>query len=204
MKLNGRWCLPMMLFTISSYLLFVESLAHAGPRPTFPGGVKLSPGQVPHTCSEGDLQTGASAYGSNYGYYFEKQTRRWVTAPWCFPRWGNLVASSPIITKRKKKTVTVYATPTDGSNSAEYAPVTKTISWTYPGKAVSGCTSESLFCTFIPFAKQTSQWQWAEVHVSMPRTFFIDSRGSNCAGLHLCPGFTTNAWSFVGIAPKAK
>jgi hypothetical protein len=36
----------------------------------------------------------------------------------------------------------------------------------------------------------------------MPRTYFIDSKGSNCQGAHICAGFATNAYSFVGVRPK--
>ena len=36
----------------------------------------------------------------------------------------------------------------------------------------------------------------------MPRTFFVDSPGSNCAGQHLCGGATTNAWAFAGVEPE--
>jgi hypothetical protein len=52
----------------------------------------------------------------------------------------------------------------------------------------------------IPAA--TTAWQWFEFKVSMPRIFYVDSPGSNCAGQHLCAGFTTYAWSVVGVAPK--
>jgi hypothetical protein len=38
--------------------------------------------------------------------------------------------------------------------------------------------------------------------VTMPRTFFVDSPGSNCAGQHLCAGAATQSWGVVGVAPK--
>jgi hypothetical protein len=55
----------------------------------------------------------------------------------------------------------------------------------------------------IPTKVASTEWQWLEFHVSMPRTFFIDSPGDLCGGQHLCAGASTNAWSYVGIAPGA-
>ncbi len=53
----------------------------------------------------------------------------------------------------------------------------------------------------MPFAKAAKEWQWGLFHVTMPRTFFIDSPGEFCAGQHACAGVATNAWSFAGVAP---
>ena len=79
--------------------------------------------------------------------------------------------------------MTITAIPTDGSNSADYAPETKSITWTYgSAKRVAGCGNADLSCTVIPAKKPAETYQWVEVHVSMPRTFFVDSPGSNCAG----------------------
>ena len=88
------------------------------------------------------------------------------------------------------------------SNSAQYAPETKSISWTFPGQRVSGCGNADLTCTVVLTQRATAEWQWGEFHVMMPRVFFVDSPGSNCAGQHLCAGFATNAWSFVGVPPS--
>jgi hypothetical protein len=95
--------------------------------------------------------------------------------------------------------VTVTAIP--DTNSSQYAPETKSISWTYGGKRVAGCGPADLTCTVIPAAQATTEWQWVQFQVSMPRIFFVDSQGSLCAGQHLCAGNSTNAWSFVGVAP---
>jgi hypothetical protein len=69
---------------------------------------------------------------------------------------------------------------------------------------VSGCGNDDLRCTVVFVKKAAAEWQWGEFHVSMPRTFFVDSPGSNCAGQHLCAGVTTNAWSFVGVPPRGQ
>ncbi len=167
--------------------------------PSAPGH-EVSKGFVAGACTESDFSLGASAYSTNYGYYFSKKSKQWIRNAWCHPVWGNLTASATqLVTAREA--ITVYATPNGGSNSAEYAPQTNSISWSYPGTLVSGCGHSDLACTFIPFPKKSKEWQWADVHVTMPRTFFIDSGGQFCAGLHLCPGVTTNAWAFVGSPP---
>lgn len=173
-------------------------------RPPIPaGGRALSPGGLPRECVAGDAAGGAlSAYGTNYGYYYSSTAKAWVQAPFCYPRWGNLEASASGIVSGGG-IFTVTAIPTDGSNSAIYAPETKSISWTHPGTVVSGCGSADLSCT-VRVGPATAEWQWLEFHVTMPRTFFVDSPGSNCAGQHLCAGATTNAWSFVGIRPTSR
>ena len=79
---------------------------------------------------------------------------------------------------------------------------TNSISWTFPGQRVSGCGNADLTCTVILAKRASAEWQWGEFHVTMPRVFFVDSPGSNCAGQHLCAGFATNAWSFVGVPPS--
>ena len=76
--------------------------------------------------------TGATTYGS----YFSKAANAWMTAPYCYPMWGGLDASpSQIVAAGAKATVT--AVPQ--SNSAQYAPETGSIIWTFPGQRVSGC-----------------------------------------------------------------
>ena len=169
-------------------------VAHAaGSRPPLPpNGKEVSPGQVPRTCAPGEA--------ASQGYYFSDRAHQWVAAPFCYGRWGNLYASGSQIVAAGAS-VTVTATPSEGSNSGTYAPQTGSITWQYPGKIVSGCGPKSLSCTVIPTTGATAEWQWFQFHVSMPRTFFIDSPGDLCGGQHLCAGATTNAWSYVGIAP---
>ncbi len=185
-------------------LLFAGVIARAegATRPPLPAGAhKLAPGQLPRQCT---VKDGAlNAYGMNPGYYFSTAANTWISAPWCYPRWGNLEASPSQITRDGGK-VTVTAIPTEGSNSAEWAPKTKSITWTYPGKRVAGCGKADMSCTVIVSRAPgtvATEWQWFEFHVSMPRTFFIDSPGEFCAGVHACPGNATQAWSYVGIGP---
>jgi hypothetical protein len=174
--------------------------AVAAPRPPAPPGVRvLSPGQLPRTCTTAEHDAGASTSATTYGSYFSKAANAWMTAPYCYPMWGGLDASaSQIVAAGAKATVT--AVPQ--SNSAQYAPETKSILWTFPGQRVSGCGNADLTCTVILTKRATTEWQWGEFHVTMPRVFFVDSPGSNCAGQHLCAGFATNAWSFVGVPPS--
>jgi hypothetical protein len=139
-------------------------------------------------------------YAPNYGYYYSATTKAWLQAPRCVPVWGNL-ALMPSQIARPGGAITMTAVPNQGSNSATYAPETKSITWDFPGKKISGCGPADLSCTTVPFAKAGPQWQWALFHVTMPRTFFIDSPGEFCAGQHVCAGFATNAWSFAGLPP---
>jgi hypothetical protein len=157
-----------------------------------PGGQEVSPGQLPRQCTAGET--------SLRGYYFSDTAKTWISSPFCYLRWGNLEASGSTVVAAGAQ-VTVTAIPTDGSNSGTYAPQTGSIHWTFPGQAVSGCGAADLTCSAIPTKVASTEWQWFEFHVTMPRTFFIDSPGDLCGGQHLCAGATTNAWSYVGIAP---
>ncbi len=157
----------------------------------------MAPGQLPGLCNG----PADNAYGVNYGYYYSAKAHAWLQAPRCLPKWGNLAMMQSKIVGAGKR-VTMHAVPDEGSNSATYAPETSSIVWTFPGKRVAGCGSADLFCTVIPFKRATDVWQWGEFHVTMPRTFFVDSPGSNCAGQHLCAGTATQSWGVVGVAPK--
>ena len=178
-------------------LLTVSVGTALSARPPVPsGGRVLAPGYVPQVCTAADAGTSLS------GYYYSTNSNSWVSAPYCFGLWGNLTASPAQVT-RPGAAVTIRAIP--DTNSSVYAPQTNSISWSYgAAKLVSGCGPSDLACTVIPAEHATSEWQWVEFHVSMPRIFFVDSPGSNCAGLHLCPGFTTNAWSFAGVPPQSR
>ncbi len=158
-------------------------------------GHELPAGHVPSYCGEGE---GTTVDGVSYGYYYAGATSGWLAAPWCLPRWGNLtMTASQVAAGGSSVTLSAIS----DTNSAQYAPETGSIVWSQGGGTVeSGCGASDLTCTVkVPQAGAT--WQWIEIKVSMPRIFFIDSPGSNCAGLHLCPGFTTHAWSVVGVAP---
>jgi hypothetical protein len=181
--------------------LVVLSFAVATPalagRPPLPAGAEeVAAGQLPGPCTDPT----DSGYAPNYGYYYSTTAKAWLQAPRCVPVWGNL-ALMPSQIASPGGAVTMTAVPNQGSNSGTYAPQTQSISWEFPGKKVSGCGPADLSCTSLPFAKAGPEWQWALFHVTMPRTFFIDSPGENCAGQHLCAGFATNAWSFAGLPP---
>jgi hypothetical protein len=174
-----------------------SSSAVEAKRPPIPaGGIEVAPGQLPSICNGPN----DNAYSVNYGYYYSVKAKAWLQAPRCVPKWGNLAAMQSQVVGSGRK-VTMTAVPDEGSNSGTYAPETASITWTYPGKRVSGCGSTDLACTVIPFSKATDAWQWGVFNVSMPRTFFIDSPGSNCAGQHLCAGTSTQSWGVVGVAP---
>ena len=181
-RVRGRVLATMWsLVVVLALTLGVAGPASGAPPPPPAGAVVLAAGQPPRKCVAGDPAT--NAYGINYGVYWSKNANAWLSAPWCYPRWGNLEASaSGVVAARQAFTVT--AIPTDGSNSGQYAPETKSITWRYPGKVVAGCGNADLSCTVIPTDKAGQEWSWFEFNVSMPRTFFVDSSGSNCAGQH--------------------
>lgn len=193
----GRFFAPL----VAALLALVCAVPALAAKPPVPDGSKPIPaGHLPAACTQAD--TGASAYGSTFGYAYDSDAKQWVSAPRCFPKWGNLVMSGSQMTNAGSS-ATFTATPTDGSNSADYAPESKSIAWTYgSAKVVSGCGNADLSCTIIPAKNATDSYQWVEVHVSMPRTFFVDSPGSNCAGQHLCAGVSTQAWAFAGVRPE--
>ena len=61
-------------------------------KPPVPDGSKPLPaGHLPGECTAADV--GASGYGPTLGYYWDTEVDRWVGAPRCYPRWGNLQSS---------------------------------------------------------------------------------------------------------------
>ncbi|MEW6581810.1 MAG: hypothetical protein AB1416_03535, partial [Actinomycetota bacterium] len=196
---GARRALPGTLLTLAMLALILASPAGAARPPIPGGGTELAPGQLPHVCTQSD-PPGWSAYGPTFGYYYSPRSKSWVSAPLCYPRWGYLDASAAQVGKAGG-TATFTATPS--SNSATYAPQTNSIRWDFAGAtAASGCGSADLSCT-IRLPKATTEWQWLLVHVTMPRTFYIDSGGEFCAGQHICAGGATQAWSYVGVPPKS-
>lgn len=177
--------------------------ARGAARPPAPKGVAiLAAGQTPHVCGTADGKFGATGYGTVSGVYYSPTANAWLTAPLCYPLWGNLAASAPQIVAGGSK-ATVVATPNQGSNSAEWATKPPgAISWQPAGMPAKGsCGPTKLTCTVtVPAAGP--EWQWLLFHVSMPRTYFIDSPGEFCAGQHACAGNATQAWAYVGIPPK--
>lgn len=170
-------------------------------KPPVPDGSKPIPeDHEPTICTAGEFAAGASIYAPTYGYAWSKTAKAWVARPRCYPKWGFL-HMSPSQIVQPGRPVTMVATPDEGSNSGQYAPVTGTISWNAPGMIMSGCGPSDLSCTILPNTTATTEWQWFEVHVSMPKTFYVDDPGEFCGGRHLCAGATTNAWAFIGIPP---
>jgi hypothetical protein len=194
----GRAFVLSAVLALACLLSFGTRNAPGAGRPPAPVGVhQLAPGQLPTVCTGADVGSGESSVS---GAYYDGLTNSWISAPFCYPRWGNLEASPPQIAATGLA-VTVTATPNGGSNSQTYAPQTKTISWTGAPKPVSGCGAVDLTCTFIPAPDGASVWRWFEVEVSMPRTFFIDSPGEFCAGMPVCAGVETHAWTWIGVPP---
>ena len=166
--------------------------------------IRVEQGELPHACTAEEIAQGLSVYEPSIGSDGKRPgSRRFNPAPYCYPVCGYLAASAPGKVKAGKP-FTVTAIPKDGSNSGQYAVSERQISWEYPGTVVSGCGPSDLTCTVIPSRRAKKYWQWSMFRVSMPRTYFIDSPGSFCAGIHACPGVSTQAWSFVGVQPKRK
>ncbi len=190
--------------SVSVVVLSTWSLAgaSAAPRPPAPKGVAiLAAGALPHVCAAGDTKFGATGYGPASGYYYSPTANAWLSAPLCYPRWGNLVMSAPQIVHGGGQ-ATVTAIPTDGSNSATWAIVKPgAVQWPPAGTPVKkSCLPTTLTCT-VQLPPAGPEWQWLMFQVSMPRTYFIDSPGEFCAGQHACAGVTTNGWTYVGIPP---
>jgi len=166
--------------------------------------IRVEKGELPHPCTAEEIAQGLSVNEPSIGSDGKRPGSRFYNpAPYCFPVWGYLAASTPGKVKAGQP-FTVTAIPKDGSNSAQYAVSEGDIVWEYPGTVVSGCGPSDLTCTVIPTKRAKRYWQWSMFRVSMPRTYFIDSPGSFCVGIHACPGVTTQAWSFVGVQPKKK
>ena len=168
-------------------------------------GVVLSSGQLPGVCSEGDYTRGASAYGSNYGYYWSDKSNMWVSAPWCFPRWGYF-SMSTATTISPGGTVTATLIP-DDARAGSLLSVRGGVSWSFPGTRVSGCETRDLTCTVKvgDAAKPPSEWQWGEFHASAPgRVFILPDSYGRCLASDPCLDTQSNAWTFVGVRPDTQ
>jgi hypothetical protein len=83
------------LATAALLSLGLLSQAVAATRPPPPAGAhQLSPGQLPRTCTTAEHDAGAATGATTYGYYFSKSANAWISAPFCYPLWGNLEASA--------------------------------------------------------------------------------------------------------------
>jgi hypothetical protein len=199
-----RWRVLQVSALVGLVCAVLAVSAVGAARPPAPAGVKvLAPGAVPHVCGAGDQKYGATGYGPVYGVYFSKTANAWVQAPLCYPQWGNLQMSGAQIARGGGR-ATVTATPNQGSNSAVWATKPPgAITWQPAGTPKGGCTPTKLTCT-VQLPAAGAEWQWLMFQVTLPRTYFIDSPGEFCAGVHACPGTATNGWTFVGIPPKGQ
>ncbi len=178
--------------------------ATAEPVGTPPGGAPpLAAGQIPTVCTQADFDAGASAYSSNYRYYWSETSNRWISAPWCYPRWGYLEASASQVADAGD-TVTVSAIHDDG-RIPPWIPIQGGMSWSYPGTRVSGCTTTDLSCTVTlgDADLPPAEWAWSEFRVSGPGRYFIlpVSYAPRCQPDNPCLDTYTNAWSWVGLRP---
>ena len=181
-------------------VLLADASGSARPPPP-PGVAVVAAGALPHVCGAADQKFGASGYGPVSGVYYSSVGNGWASAPLCYPLWGNLVMSGPQIAQGGSR-VTVAAIPNQGSNSATWAIVAPgAVQWQPAGTPAKGsCLPTTLTCSIV-LPPAGPMWQWLLFHVSMPRTYFIDSKGSFCVGQHACAGAVTNAWTYVGIPP---
>ncbi len=167
------------------------------------GGHVLDAGQIPTVCTQAEFDAGASAYSSNYGYYWSETSSRWISAPWCYPRWGGLTASASQVADAGD-TVTVSAIHDDG-RVADWIPVQGGMGWSYPGTRVSGCTTTDLTCTVTLGTEglPPSEWAWSEFHITGPGRYFVlpPSYAPRCQPDNPCLDTYTNAWSWVGLRP---
>ncbi|MBM3678272.1 MAG: hypothetical protein FJW96_10390, partial [Actinobacteria bacterium] len=172
-------------------------------KPPPPAGVAvLAPGTPPHICGAADGKYGATGYSPVFGVYCSRSANTWVQAPLCYPRWGNLQMSAASVAAGGSK-ATVIATPSEGSNSAEWATKPPgAISWQPGGAPLKGSCKPTMLTCAVTLPAAGPEWQWVMFHVSLPRTYFIDSKGEYCAGVHACPGNATQGWTFVGVPPK--
>ncbi len=178
--------------------------AASGPIGSPPGnGRVLSPGQIPTVCTQADFDAGASAYRSNSGYYWSDVSSRWLSAPYCYPRWGGM-AASPSQIVRAGDTVTVTAIPDDG-RMAGLVAVQGGMSWSAPGERISGCQTTDVTCTVRlgTAGAPPAEWAWSEFRISGPGRVFIlpPSYAPRCQESNPCLDTYTNAWSWVGVRP---
>ena len=201
MRLRRLSIVPLLGVTALLGAVLLADASGAARPPPPPGVAVVAAGALPHVCRASDQKFGASGYAPVMGVYYSSAGNGWASAPLCYPLWGNLAMSGPT-TARGGSRVTVTAIPNQGSNSATWA-IKKpgVVQWQPAGTPAKGsCLPTTLTCTVV-LPAAGPMWQWLLFHVSMPRTYFIDSKGSFCVGVHACPGAQTNAWTYVGIPP---
>ncbi len=192
-----------VVFLLSSLFRPLCELAVAAPIGSPPNGARvLQPGQLPVVCTEADGTVNLS--GATYGAYWSESAQAWISAPYCYARWGYLQASASQIVAAGA-TVTVTATPDDG-RMAGFVAVQGGMSWSYPGTRISGCGTTDMSCT-VKIGDEDAppaEWTWHQFHVSGPGRVFIlpPSYAPRCQAAAPCLDTYTNAWSYVGVTPE--
>lgn len=197
----GRW-----IFSLSQVIglaLLLTTFAWAAPVGSPPGGARtLEPGHIPKECTESDRPF--NEYGATYGAYWSERAQDWVSAPYCYPRWGFLRAS-PSQAIGAGDTVTIVAIPDDGRIPGLVA-AKGGMQWTYPGRVVSGCGTKDVVCTVQVGTEDDlpAEWDWQLFHVSGPgRVFILPPSYGRCPESDPCLDTYTNAWSFAGVMPES-
>lgn len=190
------------LLVVLVFALCQSALA-AGPSGPPPGGAReLQPGYVPTRCTEADRPY--NEYGATYGYYWSETGNTWVSAPYCYARWGYMEAS-PSQVIQPGDTVTVTAIH-DDTRMAGFLAVQGGMTWNHPGTRVAGCETTDVTCT-VRIGEDgvyPTEWSWSLFHISGPGRVFIlpPSYAPRCQADNPCLDTYTNAWTYVGIGPR--
>jgi pimeloyl-ACP methyl ester carboxylesterase len=189
-------------FVLAALTVLTSSVAFSAPTTPPPDGVRvLAPGYIPSVCTDADAPY--SSWGATSGVFWSEVTKTWMSAPYCYARWGYLSASaSQVVTAGS--TVTVTAVPDDG-RMAGLVAVQGGMTWAYPGTLVSGCGTKDITCTVKvgDVDNPPTEWTWYQFHVSGPGRVFIlpPSYAPRCQAEAPCLDTYTNAWSYVGVKP---
>ncbi|MFN8027787.1 MAG: hypothetical protein U0W40_15935 [Acidimicrobiia bacterium] len=136
--------------------------ASAAPTSPPPSGVQvLTAGQVPGQCTDVDYAAGAYNSASNYGTYWSELSHQWLSAPWCYPRWG-LIQMTPSQVVQAGATVSMAVVPDDARLGAVIG-AHGGMTWRYPGTVVAGCGFFDMSCTVTvgDAASPPPEWAWS-------------------------------------------
>ncbi len=189
-------------FIFAIGLVVGAGCAHSAPLGTPPNnGRILAEGHVPQQCTEADAPFNST--GATYGYYWSENSKQWISAPYCYARWGLMEASASQVIAAGD-TVTVSAKWDDGSMAGHIA-VQGGMNWSYPGTLVSGCGSKDISCT-VKIGDEDApptEWAWHQFHIGAPGRVFIlpPSYAPRCQADMPCLDTATNAWAYVGVSP---